>query len=233
MKIGVKLKKGRADRSLTQEEVANILNVSRSTISSWEIGRTYPDLEMLVSLSDLYHISLDSMLREDEEMVQSLSQEIQSSKKRKGWLIALGMLYIPVLLFLMYLLWGQDSLISSNQADVFSFGGMDPISLLMIGSLVFGLISWGLPIMHVGFQNKLANPDLISLFSLGACAIAISFQVIYGHLMINRNDIAGLMDTSGVLTIASIILLLGTLLLNGISYYIGVRAPEPVDINTN
>ena len=232
MKIGLKLKQGRADKNLTQEEAAKILNVSRSTVSSWEVNRTYPDLDMLVSLSDLYDISLDSMLREDEEMVQTLSQEIQTSRKRKGWLIALGMLYIPVLLFLMYLIWHQDSLMSSNQTDLLSFGDIDLISVLMIGSLIFGLISWGLPIIHVGFQNKLANPSLVSLFSLGACAISISFQVIYSHLMINKNDIAGLMDTSGVLTIASIMLLLGTLLLNGISYYVGVRAPEPVEINT-
>ena len=232
MKIGIKLKQGRAEKDLTQEEAAKILNVSRSTVSSWEVNRTYPDLDMLVSLSDLYDISLDLMLREDKEMVQTLSQEIQTSRKRKGWLIALGMLYIPVLLFLLYLLWHQDSLISSNQADLFSFGDIDLISVLMIGSLIFGLISWGLPIIHVGFQNKLANPSLVSLFSLGACAISISFQVIYSHLMINKNDIAGLMDTSGVLTIASIMLLLGTLLLNGISYYVGVRAPEPVEINT-
>ena len=232
MKIGIKLKQGRAEKNLTQEEAAKILNVSRSTVSSWEVNRTYPDLDMLVSLSDLYDISLDLMLREDKEMIQTLSQEIQTSRKRKGWLIALGMLYIPVLLFLLHLLWHQDSLILSNQADLFSFGDIDLISVLMIGSLIFGLISWGLPIIHVGFQNKLANPSLVSLFSLGACAISISFQVIYSHLMINKNDIAGLMDTSGVLTIASIMLLLGTLLLNGISYYVGVRAPEPVEINT-
>lgn len=233
MKIGIKLKQGRADKNLTQEEAAKILNVSRSTVSSWEVNRTYPDLDMLVSLSDLYDISLDLMLREDEEMVQTLSQEIQTSRKRKGWLIALGMLYIPVLLFLLYLLWHQDSLISSNQADLFSFGSIDPISVLMIGSLVFGLISWGLPIMHVGFQNKVTNPGLVSLFSLGACATAISFQVIYGNLMISKNDIAGLMDTSGVLTVASIILLLGTLLLNGISYYVVSRTPDLVETKNN
>lgn len=233
MKIGIKLKQGRAEKNLTQEEAAKVLNVSRSTVSSWEVNRTYPDLDMLVSLSDLYDISLDLMLREDKEMVQTLSQEIQTSRKRKGWLIALGMLYIPVLLFLMYLLWHQDSLISSNQADLFSFGGIELISVLMIGSLVFGLISWGLPIMHVGFQNKVTNPGLISLFSLGACATAISFQVIYGNLMIRKNDIAGLMDTSGVMTIASIILLLGTLLLNGISYYVVSRTPNSIETKHN
>lgn len=73
MEIGVKLKQARLKKELTQENVANILNVSRSTISSWEVGRSYPDLESLVSLSDLYNISLDSLLRADSEMVKKLS----------------------------------------------------------------------------------------------------------------------------------------------------------------
>ena len=68
MKIGIKLKQGRAEKDLTQEEAAKILNVSRSTVSSWEVNRTYPDLDMLVSLSDLYDISLDLMLRGQEKL---------------------------------------------------------------------------------------------------------------------------------------------------------------------
>lgn len=219
MKIGMKLKQGRSDRNLTQEEAAKILNVSRSTISSWEVNRTYPDLDMLVSLSDLYDISLDLMLREDEEMVHTLSQEIQTSRKRKSWVIALVMLYIPILLFLTYLLWNRNNMISANQTDLFSFGELDLISFLMIGSLVFGLLSWGIPILYVGYLNKFTNYGFVSLLSLGSCATAINFQVIYNNLMISKNDIAGLMDTSGVITVVSIILLLGTLLLNIVSYY--------------
>lgn len=63
MTIGRKLKQARLKKELTQENVANILNVSRTTISNWEIGRSYPDLESVVALSDLYNISLDEILR--------------------------------------------------------------------------------------------------------------------------------------------------------------------------
>lgn len=80
MKIGNKLKQGRTEKNLTQEETATILNISRSTVSSWEVNRTYPDLEMLVTLSDLYDISLDSMLREDEKMVHTLTHEMNTGR---------------------------------------------------------------------------------------------------------------------------------------------------------
>ncbi|CEP41750.1 MAG: helix-turn-helix domain-containing protein [Paraclostridium sordellii] len=75
MTIGRKLKQARLKKELTQENIANILNVSRSTISNWEIGRSYPDLESVVALSDLYNISLDELLREDDDMVRKLSND--------------------------------------------------------------------------------------------------------------------------------------------------------------
>jgi DNA-binding XRE family transcriptional regulator len=59
--IGSKLKQARLEEELTQDNVANILNVSRTTISNWEVGRSYPDLESIVALSDLYNISLNSI----------------------------------------------------------------------------------------------------------------------------------------------------------------------------
>ena len=75
MTIGKKLKQARLKKELTQENVAKILNVSRTTISNWETGRSYPDLESVVALSDLYNISLDELLREDEDMIKKLSND--------------------------------------------------------------------------------------------------------------------------------------------------------------
>lgn len=83
MQIGAKLKQGRLQKELTQENVANILNVSRATISSWEVGRTYPDLESIVALSDLYSFSLDELLREDSEIVKNISKNSKIGKKLK------------------------------------------------------------------------------------------------------------------------------------------------------
>ncbi|GEL15062.1 helix-turn-helix domain-containing protein [Pediococcus cellicola] len=66
MKISKKLKKCRLSNSLTQSQVAKILHVSRKTVSGWENGRSYPDVNSFVQLSDLYKVSLDSLLRDDK-----------------------------------------------------------------------------------------------------------------------------------------------------------------------
>ncbi|MCR8746906.1 helix-turn-helix domain-containing protein [Romboutsia lituseburensis] len=98
MKIGSKLKQARLKKELTQENIANILNISRSTISSWEVGRSYPDLENIVLLSDLYNISLDSLLREDSDMIKKLSFDSRIINKINKLIN-----YLPIISFIILL----------------------------------------------------------------------------------------------------------------------------------
>jgi len=58
MEFGDRLKQERKKRKLTQQVVADELNVSRQTISSWETENSYPDIASLLRLSDYYQISL-------------------------------------------------------------------------------------------------------------------------------------------------------------------------------
>lgn len=92
------------------------------------------------------------------------------------------------------------------------------ISFLMIGSLVLGLISWVLPIIILikYKRNKNNNWAIYSIASISACAITICFQVIYSNYITNIGDWSTLMDTIPTSTLLSIILLIGTLILNGI-----------------
>ena len=66
MNFGDRIKNERLKRNLKQEEVARQFNVSVSTISHWESGSRYPDLEMLRKIADYYALSTDELLsRED------------------------------------------------------------------------------------------------------------------------------------------------------------------------
>lgn len=103
MEIGSKIKEARLEKKLTQENVANILNVSRSTISSWEVGRSYPDLDNLVSISDLYDVSLDNLLREDANMIKKLSLDTKQ-KKRLQIIISILLLFIILTVGYAYML---------------------------------------------------------------------------------------------------------------------------------
>ena len=61
MEIGKKLKKARVQSGYTQEEVAEQLQVTRQTISNWENEKSYPDIISVISLSEVYQISLDAV----------------------------------------------------------------------------------------------------------------------------------------------------------------------------
>ncbi|WP_373879581.1 helix-turn-helix domain-containing protein [Levilactobacillus brevis] len=65
MNLSEKLKYCRTDSNLTQAQVADELHVSRKTISGWENGHSFPDTTSLVLLSDVYHVTVDDLLRDD------------------------------------------------------------------------------------------------------------------------------------------------------------------------
>lgn len=62
MEFNNKLYNLRKQRGLSQEELANRLNVSRQTVSKWEVGDSTPDMEKLIAISDLFEISLDELI---------------------------------------------------------------------------------------------------------------------------------------------------------------------------
>ena len=57
-----RLRKERANTGFTQREIAKELNISKSTIASYETGRTEPDIETLGTLADFYNVSVDWLL---------------------------------------------------------------------------------------------------------------------------------------------------------------------------
>ena len=62
MEFHNKLYNLRKQKGLSQEELANRLNVSRQTISKWEVGDSTPDMEKLIAISDMFGISLDELV---------------------------------------------------------------------------------------------------------------------------------------------------------------------------
>ncbi len=62
MNFADKLKQIRKDKKLSQEDLAELLDVSRQAVSKWEQGAGYPEVEKLLLLSDMLNISLDSLM---------------------------------------------------------------------------------------------------------------------------------------------------------------------------
>ena len=76
MTIAEKIKQLRKDNSMTQEDLAEKLNVSRQTISKWETSVTIPDADNIVAISKLFNITTDELLDYRVETVQKKKQFI-------------------------------------------------------------------------------------------------------------------------------------------------------------
>ena len=61
-RIGAFLKMLRKEKNLTQEQLAEQLNVSGRTVSRWETGRNMPDISLLVELSEFYDVSIPELI---------------------------------------------------------------------------------------------------------------------------------------------------------------------------
>ena len=109
MEIGAIIKKARQEKGLTQETAAESLGVSRQTISNWENGRTYPDILSVIRMSDLYAVSLDRLLKEEESVKQTYrdyleesTNTVKSNERRMKltlMLVTLGIWALSVLIF--------------------------------------------------------------------------------------------------------------------------------------
>lgn len=80
MKFNNKLYELRKQKGFSQEELANRLNVSRQTISKWEVGESTPDMEKLVAISDLFEVSLDKLVKGEEPESADPSEQIVKSE---------------------------------------------------------------------------------------------------------------------------------------------------------
>ncbi len=75
------LKEKRKELDLTQQHVADHLNVTRQTVSSWEVGKSFPDISTLIKISDFYQLSLDYMLKGDVNLMKKIKKDTNDLKK--------------------------------------------------------------------------------------------------------------------------------------------------------
>lgn len=66
MKFHEKLQKLRKEKGMSQENLGEILNVSRQSISKWESGGTYPEMEKLIALSEIFGVTLDNLVKDND-----------------------------------------------------------------------------------------------------------------------------------------------------------------------
>ena len=84
MKFNEKLVMLRKQQNLSQEQVSEKLGVARQTISKWELGETTPEMDKLIIISKIYDITLDELMKEDNEGKNVNDPNNMNSQKLAG-----------------------------------------------------------------------------------------------------------------------------------------------------
>lgn len=108
MELGKQIKKYRNELNLSQDALAEKIYVSRQTISNWENDKSYPDVNSLVFLSEVFGTSIDNLIKGDIKMMK---EEVRAEDKKEfeklSWIYAVLLLLaivspIPLIHFLKF-----------------------------------------------------------------------------------------------------------------------------------
>ena len=144
-KIGNFLKELRKEKNLTQEQLAETLNVSRRTVSRWETGSNMPDLDLLMEIADLYQVDLRELLNGErkneqmnEEMKETVLQVAEYSNAEKQRTAKVVRVYF-VLGILALIANAVMNMIETG--DTFWIGFLKGVTFaLALGAMVFGIL---------------------------------------------------------------------------------------------
>ena len=187
MKFSTQIKMRRKKRGLTQSVVAKKLYVTRQTISNWEQGKSYPDLNTLVRISDFYQISIDSLLREDQDLQEFLEQ----GKAYNAFSIFRGLFFIMYGIFFLMFNYINDS---SSILDVCT----------ILFAIVFGVaILYGEHVkpFFLGISKERYHREgIIKCYRkssfIGKAAFLLAIIIMIGMVISNNTDVATYLETA-------------------------------------
>lgn len=105
MEVSSQIKKYRQEMNLSQESLAEKIYVTRQTVSSWENGKSYPDIHSLLLLSSLFDVSLDQLIKGDIEIMKKEITRTEIEKFNKYAVIYSVLFIATVLSIIPILIW--------------------------------------------------------------------------------------------------------------------------------
>lgn len=125
MRLNEKLTRLRKGRGLTQTELAEKLQLSRQSISRWEVGLSIPSVENLVELSKIYDIPLDVLLSDDVQDARTPdTSEIRSKKVQPKHYLIKRIAIVGLALVIVAAIVLGAIIHNSNQKEVVDFSNM-------------------------------------------------------------------------------------------------------------
>ncbi|MBP1542558.1 MAG: helix-turn-helix transcriptional regulator [Oscillospiraceae bacterium] len=175
MTTGEKLAMYRKQNNYTQEQLAELLGVSRQAVSKWESGTAYPETEKLIRLSEMYGCSLDYLLKD----VQPEAKELSSEKPQTALRLSFNDLYIERKSSRMVHgvpLWHVNIGLGRTAKGIFALGfaarGVFSCGLFSMGVFSCGVLSLGAVAMGSFALGLVAlGAVALGLIALGAVAV--------------------------------------------------------------
>ena len=179
MELHEKLQELRKQKGLTQEELAEILFVSRTAISKWESGRGYPSIDSLKTISKFFSVSIDELLSGDELLTIAEAETKEQQTQFRD--LVLGLLDCGMILLLFLPLFGKQADGMVQAYSLLSLTGIAPYLQFgylgaVIGTILFGILTLALQNCHVGFWLRWKHPISLLLSTVGVLLFIISRQ---------------------------------------------------------
>ncbi|HHY0836685.1 TPA: helix-turn-helix domain-containing protein [Bacillus thuringiensis] len=134
-----RLKEEREKRNWSQNDLAEKLHVSRQSVSKWETEKNYPSIEIIIHLSDLFGITIDELLRSDEELTQKVIEDSKQLAYPKWKVFFDSLFMIGVFLFIAKIVvWMLNKFAGASitiVADAPYVMNLLPLALMIIGGI--------------------------------------------------------------------------------------------------
>ena len=179
MEFNEKLQELRKQKGLTQEELAELLYVSRTAISKWESGRGFPNIESLRAISKYFSVSLDELLSGEE--ILAIAEKDHKEKERTIRDLVFGLLDCGMALLLFLPFYGQKadgiiqevSLLVLNEIQLY----LKIVYLTFAGTMiVLGIMTLALQNFRQRLWTKCKNILSLALSTVGVCLFIVSQQ---------------------------------------------------------
>ena len=179
MEFNQKLQELRKQKSLTQEELAAALFVSRTAISKWESGRGYPNIDSLKEIANYFEITIDELLSSEELL--TVAKEDTKKKEKRFCDLVFGLLDFSaiMLIFLPFFAVRIDGIIKEGSllslSEIATYLRISYF-IIIVGITVLGVLRLALQNCSFKFWQKYNNLVSMILNALGALVFIISQQ---------------------------------------------------------
>ncbi len=168
MEFNEKLQQLRKQKNWTQEELAELLYVSRTAISKWESGRGYPNIESLKAISKLFAVSIDDLLSGAELITLAETENQKNVRGLRG--MVFGILDCMTALLFIIPMFGQQGEDMIYAVSLFALTDIPDIMrvvyfVLVLVTIVFGITELALQNFqhHLWIKNKAGFSLLLSI----------------------------------------------------------------------